>query len=134
MCILSTSLFSSVIPNIAFPPADYQYITNQFMEVIFECNATGIPPPSIQFLLGNTSLDSLFSDRFSLMDPVMETIDISGSGDLVYLVTRQLSISPALDADSNNYSCVATNDNQQQPSDSIEFELIVRGISGLIKL
>ena len=57
----------------------------------------------------------------------METIDIPRSGESVYLVTRQLSISPALDADSNNYSCVATNDNQRQPSDSIEFELIVRG-------
>ena len=104
------------------------------MEVVFECSATGIPPPSIQFFLGNTSLDSQFSDRFTLMDPVMETIDISGSGDLVYLVTQQLSISPALDADSNNYSCVATNDNQQQPGVSMEFELIVRGISALIKL
>ena len=61
------------------------------------------------------------------MDPVTETIDISGSGDLVSLVTRQLSVSPVLDADSNNYSCEATNENQQQPNVSVEFELIVRG-------
>ena len=99
------------------------------MEVNFECNATGIPAPEIQFFLGNSLLDSNFNERFSLLDPTMETIDISdsGSGELVYLVTRQLSINNTLDADSNNYSCVASNANVRQPVDSVEFELVVRG-------
>ena len=99
------------------------------MEVIFECNATGIPAPEIQFFLGDSLLDSNFNERFSLLDPTMETIDISASasGEIVYLVTRQLSINTTLDADSNNYSCVASNTNVRQPVDSVEFELVVRG-------
>ena len=43
---------------------------------------------------------------------------------MVYLVTQRLSISPALDEDSNNYTCVATSENA---NDSVLFELIVMG-------
>ena len=98
------------------------------MDIIFECNATGIPAPNIQFFLGDTVLNSQFNERYSLPDAMMETVDISGRGDLgVFLVTQQLLIKTALDADSNNYSCVATNQNIRQPNDSVGFELIVRG-------
>ena len=123
-CLLS--LFNSVIPDILFPTVNYQYITNQFMDIIFQCNATGIPAPNIQFFLGDTMLNSQFNERYSLPDAMMETVE-SGRGDLVFLVTQQLLINTALDADSNNYSCVATNQNIRQPNDSVEFELIVRG-------
>ena len=124
-CLLS--LFNSVIPDILFPTANYQYITNQFVDIIFECNATGIPAPNIQFFLGDTVLNSQFNERYSLPDAMMETVVISGRGDLVFLVTQQLLINTALDADSNNYSCVATNQNIRQPNDSVGFELIIRG-------
>ena len=55
-----------------------------------------------------------------------EPIDITGSGDVVELVTRRLRISPTLDSDSNNYSCVATN---VVGTDAVEFDLIVWGKS-----
>ena len=92
------------------------------MNTTFECNATGIPAPTIHFFLNGSPLES--NDNFFIMGPVNEIIDISGEGDLVHLVTRTLLISPTLDADSNNYSCVAINDNG---TDSVVFELVVFG-------
>ena len=118
--MLSSCFFHSVIPDISFPPPNYEYEINQFMAVTFLCTAVGIPPPDVQFFLNDTLLDSQFNDRFSLMNPTTETVD---RGD-VNLVMRQLLIDPALDEDSNNYTCVATNDNG---NDSIEFELVVWG-------
>ena len=94
------------------------------MGTIMECNATGIPAPTIQFYLGDILLDSQFDERYSLQDPVNDTTDISGSEDIVYLATRQLIINSTLDEDSNNYSCVATN---QVANDTVGFELIVWG-------
>ena len=120
---MSYSFFNSVIPDITFPPLNYQYEINQFMAVTFMCIAIGIPPPDVQFFLNDTLLDSQFNDRFSLMNPTTETVDITDRGD-VNLVMRRLLIDPALDEDSNNYTCVATNDNG---NDSIEFELVVWG-------
>ena len=114
--------FNTVVPEIVFPPEDYEYTTIQFMETVFECNATGIPAPTIQFFLDGSLLES--NETFSILDPVNEVIDVSGEGDLVHLVTRRLIVSPTLDGDSNNYTCVATNDNG---TDSVEFELIVFG-------
>ena len=94
------------------------------MDTILECSATGIPAPAVQFYLGDTLLDSKFNERYSLQPPVTGITDISGGGDIVSLVTRQLRISSTLDEDSNSYSCVATNTNG---NDSVEFELIVWG-------
>ena len=111
-----------MIPEIDFPPEDYEYDTIQFMETVFECNATGIPAPGIQFFLNGSPLES--NETFSILDPVIDTIDISGGGDLVYLVTRRLRINPTLDGDSNIYVCVAINDNG---TDSVGFDLIVWG-------
>ena len=92
------------------------------METLFECNATGIPAPGIEFFLNGSRLES--NENFSLLDPVTEDIDLTDDGDVVQLVTGRLSISRTLDGNSNNYSCVATNING---SDSVEFELIVWG-------
>ena len=97
------------------------------MDIVFQCHATGIPAPTIQFFLGDTLLDDEYSERVSLPEPMIQTIDISGSGDLVFLVLQNLSISSTLDSDSNNYGCAAINENVRQPNDSVEFELIVRG-------
>ena len=94
------------------------------MDTVLECSATGIPAPAVQFYLGDTLLDSQFNERYSLQPPVIGSTDISGGGDIVSLVTRQLWISPTLDEDSNSYSCVATNING---NDSVVFELIVWG-------
>ena len=121
--MLSSCFFHSVIPDISFPPPNYEYEINQFMAVTFLCIAIGIPPPDIQFFINDTLLDSQFNDHFSLMDPTTETMDITGRGD-VHLVMRQLLINPALDEDSNNYTCLATNVNG---NDSVEFELVVKG-------
>ena len=92
------------------------------METLFECNATGIPAPDIEFFLNGSRLES--NENFSLLDPVTEDIDLTGDGDVVQLVTGRLRISRTLDGNSNNYSCVATNINGR---DSVEFELIVWG-------
>ena len=121
--------FHSVIPDIVFPPRTphFVYETNQFMDTVFQCHATGIPAPTIQFFLGDTLLDEQYNERFSFPEPMIQTIDISGSGDLVFLVLQNLSISSTLDSDSNNYSCIAMNENVRQPNNSVEFELIVRG-------
>ena len=74
-----------VIPVIDFPPDDFQYIVNEGMPATFACIATGIPPPEIVFYLGNVELNSTFSPRIALTDPVTETVNISGEA--VYQVT-----------------------------------------------
>ena len=122
--MLSSCFFHSVIPDISFPPPNYEYEINQFMAVTFMCIAIGIPPPDIQFVINDTLLDLQFNDHFSLMDPTTETMDITDRRDYVSVVMRQLLLNPVHDEDSNNYTCLATNVNG---NDSVEFELVVKG-------
>ena len=116
------TISNTVVPEIVFPSEGYRYATIQFMDILLECNATGIPAPDVKFFLDSSLLES--NESISILDPVNEIIDTTGNGDLVHLVTRRLLISPALDGDSNNYTCVATNANG---TDSVVFELIVWG-------
>ena len=114
-----------VIPVIVSPSDGFQYIVNEGMPATFVCIATGIPPPEIKFYLGNLELNSTFDPRIALADPVTETVNISGES--VYQVTQELTFSTTLDMDSDNYTCVAANENVRQPTDTVVFELIVRG-------
>ena len=114
-----------MIPVIVSPHDGFQYIVNEGMPSTFVCIAMGIPPPEIGFYLGNLELNSTFNPQIALADPETETVNISGES--VYQVTQELTFSTTLDMDSNNYTCVAANENVRQPTDSVVFELIVRG-------
>ena len=116
-------LFFTVIPDIAFPTPDFQYIVNEGMAVTFNCDATGIPVPDISWLDNNFVL--LTGSRVTLSEPSSESVNTSNG--VIYSVSRQLTLSNASDFDSGLYYCQASNGNGTNFTVNVNFELFVRG-------
>ena len=118
----------AVVPVIdSFAPESGVYVVNETFETVFFCNATGIPPPEIQWTRGSTTLDpdnenSTFSQRLQLSTPVVDEPERSVSS-----VMRTLTISDTLEGDAGMYSCVATNVAENGRDDET-FELFVQGM------
>ena len=117
-------IFIAVVPNITsyLPAASSRYVVNVTDDIIFQCTATGVPPPDIQWYRGNVLLNSS-TDRVTV-----RTQSVDEPERALATVTRELMLSQtsaASDA-SSDYSCRATNeaDNGQ---DSEVFELFVQG-------
>ena len=111
-----------MVPEIIFTE---NYTVNQFDEVTFECRATGIPAPYINWYRNGVLLDEAFDSRISLSDPVVTQPATSND---VYEVYRTLTFNSTRDDDTDTYTCVAGNGNARMPNVTQDFELFVRGM------
>ena len=98
------------------------YTVNESEPVTFECTATGISDPDVEFNL------SSIASRVQVGGP-SSPIEVArmSDGEMVYQVTRTAVITSTVDSDSGVYECIATSDIPGM--DSAQFELIVQGIS-----
>ena len=116
----------TVVPVITFSAENGVYIVNETFPVTFTCTATGIPPPSIQWLRGDFLLDPNINDtlnsRFQLSN---STVNMTEG--LESVVMRMLTINSAMDSDNGTYICRANN-SAIDGEDEENFELYVQGI------
>ena len=108
------SLLYTVSPMVTsvYPfSSQMNYTVNMTNEVTFECVATGIPPPSITWYRNGTELDS---------NDTCVTFK-----DLIFEITRTLTLVMTEDGDSGIYKCRASNE-ATPGEDSMAFELIVQ--------
>ena len=63
-------IFTTVVPTItSYLPAGYSYyVVNVTDDIIFQCTATGVPPPDIQWYRGNVRLNSSTNSRYVIRD------------------------------------------------------------------
>ena len=106
---------TSVYPEVG----QTNYTVNETDSIIFECTATGIPAPDIDFDFGD--ITARVDVRESSL-PVEVTRN--QDGEIVYQVTRTAMINRTMDSDSGVYMCGANND---VGMDQESFELIVQG-------
>ena len=122
--IVNYMLFYSVtvlpVVTIVYPEVELtNYTVNETDSIIFECTATGIPAPEIDFDFG---VITARVDVRESSSPVEETR--IQDGETVYQVTRTAMINRTMDSDSGVYMCVANN---EYGMDQESFELIVQG-------
>ena len=98
------------------------YTINESEPVTFECTATGIPDPDIEFNFGSIASHV----QVGVPSSPIEVTRMS-DGEMVYQVTRTAVITSTVDSDSGVYECIATNDIPGMHS--AQFELIVQGMS-----
>ena len=117
------TVVTSVYPNVG----QMNYTVNESEPVTFECTATGIPAPDIEF-----NLSSIVSRvQVSVPSSPIEVTRMS-DGKMVYQVTRTAEITSTVDSDSGVYECIATNDIPEMRVDSSQFELIVQGMFDVV--
>ena len=106
---------TSVYPEVELT----NYTVNETDSIIFECTATGIPAPEIDFDCGNITA------RVDVRESSLP-LEVTRSQDreTVYQVTRTAIINKTMDSDSGVYMCVANND---VGMDQESFELTVQG-------
>ncbi len=123
------TLSPPVVPEITFPNDSTIYRVNQSFPVTFECSATGIPAPYINWLLNGSRLEDLFaySSRISLSNR-SQPLEVETENGTMYSVERTLTLSDTMDEDSGNYTCEAFNNNTRTPAVTQDFKLFVRGI------
>ena len=110
-----------MIPEITFTE---NYLVEPMDEVVFECNATGIPAPNINWYRDGDLLNEAFDSRISLGDPIV--IPPADSND-VYEVYRTLTFDSTTNGDAGTYTCVADNGNAQMPNVTQNFDLLLTG-------
>ena len=128
-----------MIPEIVFPYDSFTgYVINVTDTVTFECIATGIPPPAIQWfrggmlltpegVLGNgQSLVSIgeLNSRLTLGEPSQMMIPTPAGR--IYQVERAMTFSTN-GSDTDTYTCMASNINAVQPIATQNFTLFVQG-------
>ena len=116
-------IYIAVVPNITsyLPAASSRYVVNVTDNIMFQCTATGVPPPDIQWYRGNVLLNS------STDSVTVRTRSVDEPERALATVTREITLSQTSTNDtSSDYRCRATNeaDNGQ---DSEVFELLVQG-------
>ena len=114
-------MVTSVYPE----SSQMNYTVNMSDTVTFECVATGIPAPSITWFRNGTELNSTINPRVTFDNPSTPMSAMDGAGEMIYEVTRTVSISMSVDGDSGIYECRASND-ASPGMDAMEFELIVQ--------
>ena len=116
-------LFFAVVPNITsyLLAGSSHYVVNVTEDIIFQCTATGVPPPNIQWYRGNVLLNSS-NNRVTV-----RTLSVDEPERALATVTRELTLSQTSTSDSrSDYSCKATNE-ADGGQDSEVFELFVQG-------
>ena len=88
--------------------------------VTFYCEATGIPPPSINWYRNGTELDNITNSRVTLSQ-----VSTHVENSMVYSVNRTLTLMVSEDADSGSYECRASNE-AKPGENSVEFILVVQ--------
>ena len=95
--------------------------------VTFQCSATGVPAPSIQWFRGPYVLNSSSDSRISLSDPTVAEPD-RDLATVERTLTISSTMSSAMSSDSDTtYSCRASNI-AAEGMDSETFELFVQGM------
>ena len=121
------SLLSLVVPEIVFFAPVGGYFVNETFAVTFMCNATGIPPPTIQWYRDKTLLSgTMGSDTGLNSRVVVDDPNVQPSLGEVSTVSRSLTVMNAMDGDTGTYRCEATNE-AMNGTDMEEFELFVQG-------
>ena len=117
----------AVIPKIIFPNDSFAgYVINVTDPVTFECIATGIPPPTIQW-----SRDGmLLSSRVMLSEPSQTMVSAPMGTGMIYQVEQTLTFTTASN-NTDTYTCEASNINEVQPTVAQNFTLFVQGESGM---
>ena len=106
-------------------PEDGQtdYTVNKMDSVLFECTATGIPAPDVDFDFGPIESRVIVNDSSTVVE-IMRSED----EETVFQVTRTAFISSTVDSDSGMYWCTADNDAGSHPKTvNTSFDLIVQG-------
>ena len=118
-----------MIPEIIFPNDSFAgYVVNVTDPVTFECTATGIPPPTIQWSRDGVLLSSgvLLNDH----EPSQTLVPAPMSTGMIYQVERILTFTTAAN-DTGTYTCEASNINMVQPTVTQNFTLFVQGELGM---
>ncbi len=90
--------------------------------ITFQCAATGVPPPDIQWCRGNVTLNSSSDSRVTIRSPITNEPERA-----LATVTRELVLTQTSTSDAgSDYSCRATNA-AMGGVDSEGFELYVQG-------
>ena len=114
-----------MIPEIIFPNDSLAgYVVNVTDPVTFECIATGIPPPTIQWFRGGVPLSS----GVMLSEPSQTLVSAPMGTGMIYQVERTLTFNTTAN-DTDTYTCEASNINMVQPTVAQNFTLFVQGKS-----
>ena len=123
--LMERFIFYIVVPNITsyLPAGSSRYVVNVTDNIIFQCTATGVPPPDILWYRGNDLLNSS-NDRVTIGN-----LSVNEPERALATVTRELTLSQTSTSDaSSNYTCRATNKNTTKgEQESKRFELFVQG-------
>jgi len=124
MWLSLTFVFSlTVIPEIIFPNGSFAgYVINVTDPVTFECIATGIPPPTIQWSRDGV----LLSSGVTLSEPSQTMVSAPVGTGMIYQVERTLTFNTTA-SDTDTYACEASNINMVQPTVTQNFTLFVQG-------
>ena len=119
-------IFLTVIPEIIFPNDSFTgYVVNVTDPVIFECTATGIPPPTIHWFRDGVLLRS----GVMLSEPSQTMVPAPMDTGMIYQVNRTLTFVSAA-SDTDTYTCEVSNINEVQPTTTQNFTLFVQGRLG----
>ncbi len=113
-----------VVPNITsyLPEGSTRYVVNVTDAITFQCAATGVPPPDIQWYRGSLMLNSSSDSRVNITSPIIDEPVRA-----LATVTRELVLTQTSTSDAgSDYSCRATNV-AMGGEDSEGFELFVQG-------
>ena len=99
---------------------NFTLTVNETEVALFECTATGIPPPTISWYRNGMELGG--DPRITLSDHTAPTL-VQGDGGMVYSVSRTLMLANTRDEDSDIYTCRASN---IVGNDTRDFELVVQ--------
>ena len=124
--------FVPVTPNISDP---LEGAVNETEDTVITCTASGVPPPTIQFMRDETVLDrtgdestigSTLAERVQLQPATSPVLNSDGT----FMVSRSLTIFNLEDGDSGNFTCSAVSNVTEVtiPSVQVTFELLVQGM------